>query len=52
VVAGIVHHSTGGKQGRDEKGERRSDPPGIETEVQALDHGNIEFLKDGEVILA
>jgi hypothetical protein len=51
VVAGIVRHSTGGKQGRDEKGERRSDPPGIETEVQALEHDNIEFLKDGEVIL-
>lgn len=24
----------------------------IETEIQALEHGNIEFLKDGEVILA
>jgi ribonuclease BN (tRNA processing enzyme) len=23
----------------------------IETEIQALEHGNIEFLKDGEVIL-
>jgi len=24
----------------------------IETEIQALEHDNIEFLKDGEVILA
>jgi hypothetical protein len=34
------------------KGGRRSCPRGVETEIRALDHGNIEFLKDGEVILA
>jgi hypothetical protein len=51
VVARIVHHPAGGKQGRDEKGERRSDPPGIETEVQALYYVSVAFLKEGDVIL-
>jgi hypothetical protein len=51
VVAGIVHHTEGGKQGRDEKGERRSDPPGIETEVHSLDYVSVDFLKEGDVIL-
>jgi len=52
VVARIVHHPGGGKQGREENGERRSEPRGIVVEVRALEHDNIEFPKDGEVILA
>jgi hypothetical protein len=44
VVERIVHHSDGGKQGREEKR-----PHGIEMEIQALEHDNIELLKDGEV---
>jgi len=34
------------------KGGWRSCPRGNKTEIRALDHGNIEFLKDREVILA
>jgi hypothetical protein len=34
------------------KGGWRSFPRGVETEVRALEHDNIEFLKDVEVILA
>ena len=34
------------------KGGERSGPRGIEMEIRALEHDNIEFLKDGEVILA
>jgi hypothetical protein len=33
------------------KGGERSGPHGIEVEIRALEHDNIEFLKDGEAIL-
>jgi hypothetical protein len=46
VVARIVHHPAVGKQGREEKR-----PRGIETEIQAHENDNVEFLKDGEVFL-
>src|SRR5512135_1496147 len=43
VVARIVHYSSGGKQ------ETVKEPhPRHREEVQALEHNNIEFLKDGE----
>jgi len=47
VVKRIVHHSTGGKQGWEEKPHC-----GIRMEIRAPEHDKIGLLKDGEVILA